>query len=210
VLFCGSLRTNTNIDAIVWFVTGVWPLVIRARPDARLLIVGRSPSTDVRRLGRVRGVEVIGDVPELVPFLSRATVCVNPVRACAGQQNKLLEYMAMAKAIVATSFANEGVGAIEGRDLLLANEPGAFADQVLLLLEDARRRTKLGMAARAFVTTHWSWEALFLKLERSFYNALDGRPLQEEAIAPSLARAVSRSGYEDIDFDGDPMGEMRP
>ena len=115
VLFCGSLRTNTNIDAITWFVNQVWPLVIGARPELRLLIVGRSPSMGVRRLGRVRGVEVIGDVPEVAPFLSRAAVCVNPVRACAGQQNKLLEYMAMAKAIVATSYANEGIGAIEGR-----------------------------------------------------------------------------------------------
>jgi glycosyltransferase involved in cell wall biosynthesis len=186
--------------------------VLRARPDARLLIVGRSPGTAVRRLGRVQGVEVVGDVPELVPFLSRATVCVNPVRACAGQQNKLLEYMAMAKAIVATSFANEGVGAREGRELLLANEPRAFADRVLLLLDDAQRRTELGAAARAFVAARWSWEALFLKLERSFYDALDDRPLHQEeaATARDFARAVPRISQEAFEFRGEPTREMRP
>ena len=196
VLFCGSLRTNTNIDAITWFVTQVWPLVIGARPELRLLIVGRSPSMDVRRLGRVAGVEVVGDVPDVAPFHSLAAVCVNPVRACAGQQNKLLEYMAMGKAIVATSYANEGIGAVGGRDLLLADEPRAFADQVLLLLGDPRRRTELGAAARAFVTAHWSWEALFLQLERSFYKSLDVLPQRREgvaALAPSAPARFCRS-----------------
>ena len=197
VVFCGSLRTNTNIDAITWFASQVWPLVIRARPDARLLIVGRSPSAGVRRLGRGRGVEVVADVPDVVPYLSRAAVCVNPVRACAGQQNKLLEYLAMGKAIVATSFANEGVGARDGRELLVADQPRSFADQLLMLLDDPRRRVELGAAARAFVAAHWSWEALYLKLERSFYDALDGRPLhlhQEPVTALEPAASALPTG----------------
>lgn len=128
---------------------------------------------------------------DVAPFFARATVCVNPVRACAGQQNKLLEYMAMAKAIVATSFANEGIGATPGQDFLVANEPDAFAEQVLLLFDDASRRAELGAAARAFVTARWSWEARFLELERSFYDALDDRPPvpdEEESVetAPVL------------------------
>ena len=200
LLFSGSLRTNTNIDAVTWFVTHVWPLLIWVRPHLRLLIVGRGPGAGVRRLGRAQGVEVVGDVPEMAPFLRRATVCVNPVRACAGQQNKLLEYMAMAKPIVATSFANEGIGAREGRDLLLADEPQPFADQVLRLLDDARLCAELGAGARAFVTANWSWEALFLKLEQSFCDTLDGVPLtQDEAgtipsVQPSLPLAADGKG----------------
>ncbi|MGF1477782.1 MAG: glycosyltransferase [Geminicoccaceae bacterium] len=174
-VFSGSLRTNTNIEAITWFVNLVWPSVIRARPDAKLLIVGRSPTAGVRRLERQAGVEVIGEVPEMAPYLGRAAVCVNPVRACAGQQNKLLEYMAMAKAIVATSFANEGIGGAAGRDLEIADDPEAFADLVLKLFEDQDRRKELGAAARAFVAANWSWEALYLQLEASFCDTLDGR-----------------------------------
>jgi glycosyltransferase involved in cell wall biosynthesis len=190
VLFCGSLSTNTNIDAVTWFANQVWPLLLRVRPELRLLIIGRRPSTGVRRVGRLQGVEVIGDVPEVPPFLRRATVCVDPVRACAGQQNKLLEYMATGKAIVATSFANEGIGATDGRELLLADEPRAFADQVLLLLNDARRRAELGAAARTFVTTHWSWEALFLKLEDSFYDALSGLPIRQRVEQVIVSRSL--------------------
>lgn len=189
VVFSGYLKTNTNVEAVAWFVNRVWPTVIAARPDARLLVVGRSPAAGVRRLARVRGVEVVGEVPTVRPYLSRATVCINPVRACAGQQNKLLEYMAMAKAIVATSFANEGIGAIDRRDLLLADTPRAFADQVLLLLDDAQRRAALGKAARAFVTANWSWAALFLNLERAFYDTLDGRQ-PHEGESPANAPGV--------------------
>lgn len=187
VVFCGVLKTNTNIEAITWFVSRVWPLVTAARPEARLLIVGRGPGQAVRRLARAPGVELVGEVPDVVPLLQRATVCINPVRACAGQQNKLLEYMAMAKAIVATSFANEGIGATAGRDFLLADEPRAFADQVLLLLDDAQRRAELGAAARAFVADRWTWEARFLELEQSFYDALEHLPPNhEQAEAPCV------------------------
>jgi polysaccharide biosynthesis protein PslH len=192
VVFSGVLKTNTNIDAITWFVTRAWPLITAARPAARLLIVGRSPPPAVRRLERSRGVEVVGEVPDVAPFLTRATVCVNPVRACAGQQNKLLEYMAMAKGIVATSFANEGIGAVPGRHFLVADEPQAFADQVVRLLDDPRLRAGLGAAARAFVAADWTWEARFLELEQSLYDALDGRaPLAhpEELPAPSAPAA---------------------
>jgi polysaccharide biosynthesis protein PslH len=194
VVFSGVLKTNTNIDAITWFVTRVWPLVTAARPQARLLIVGRSPGPAVRRLARTGGVELVGEVPDVAPFLTRATVCVNPVRACAGQQNKLLEYMAMAKAIVATSFANEGIGATPGRHFLVADEPRAFADRVLLLLDDPARRAELGAAARAFVSAQWTWEARFLELERSFYDALDGQAAAPPAPSPEPGRTICSSG----------------
>ena len=80
--------------------------------------------------------------------------------------------------------------AVDGRDLLLADQPRAFADQVVLLLSDAGRRQTLGAAARAFVAANWSWETLFLKLEGAFYDAIDGRPTDP---APSAIRS-GRSG----------------
>jgi polysaccharide biosynthesis protein PslH len=191
VIFSGVLRTNTNIDAIRWFVHEIWPGVRRRRPDARLLVVGREPATDVVRLGRQPGVEVVGEVPEIGAWIARAAVCVNPMRACAGQQNKLLEYLAMGKAVVATSYANEGIEATPGRDLVVADDPEAFAEQVATLLRDRRRRIELGAAARRFIVDNWSWEALFLKLESSFYDALNERTAgvaKPDAAKPPAAR----------------------
>ena len=101
-------------------------------------------------------------------WIARATVCVAPIRAAAGLQNKLLEAMAMAKAVVATPVANEGIRAPEGEALLLAQDPGPFAEQVLALLGDAALRQRLGVAARAFVEAKWTWEGPFLELEQAF------------------------------------------
>ena len=204
VIFSGVLRTNTNIDAIRWFVHEVWPRVRAAEPAARLQVVGREPAGEVIRLGQQAGVEVVGEVPEVGAWLARAAVCVNPMRACAGQQNKLLEYMAMGKAVVATSYANEGIGATHDDHLVIADHPDAFADGVVALLRDHQERARLGAAARRFITGQWSWEALYLKLETSFYEALDGR------VAPSRAAPRGEVAGGNGGGRGVPAGRERP
>lgn len=170
--FCGVLRTYTNVHAILWFADNVWPLIRRARPDARLLVIGRDPRPEVQTLGRRDGITVTGEVPEPADWLARAAVCIDPVQAAAGMQNKMLEFMAMAKPVVATPEANEGIGATPGMHFVTAGTAGAFAEAVLALLADPERAAALGRAARAFVEAHWSWEAHFLKLEEEMLRAV--------------------------------------
>ena len=117
------------------------------------------------------GVTVTGTVEDPADWIARAAVCVAPIRAAAGLQNKLLEAMAMAKAVVATPEANEGIGAPADEALVLAREPRAFADAVLALLADEPRRQALGAAGRAFVEAKWTWEGPFLELEQAFLAA---------------------------------------
>jgi glycosyltransferase involved in cell wall biosynthesis len=88
----------------------------------------------------------------------------------AGMQNKLLEYLAMGKATVATSLANEGIGAVPGRDLLIADTSERFAKMILDLLADPKIRQAIGQSARKFVQDNWSWEAKFLLLEKEFHR----------------------------------------
>ena len=114
------------------------------------------------------GITVTGTVEEPADWIARASVCVAPIRAAAGLQNKLLEAMAMAKAVVATPEANEGIRAPEGEALLLAREPGTFAEHVLALLAEPIRRRDLGVAGRAYVEAKWTWEGPFLELEAAF------------------------------------------
>ena len=173
LVFSGVMRTNTNIDAISWFVEAVWPRIRAERPGARLLIVGRQPAPSVRALGGRDGIEVTGEVADPAAHIARATVCINPIRAGAGMQNKLIEFMAMAKPVVATSVANEGIGAPPGEALVIADGAQAFGDAVLALLDDPARRAALGAAARRHIEAHWTWEAHFLKLEAEMFAALD-------------------------------------
>ena len=173
VVMSGVMRYAPNVEAALWFAREVWPQVRRERPDARFYLVGRDPDPAVQALHGKDGMVVTGTVEEPADWIAKAEVSVVPIRAAAGLQNKLLEAMAMGKAVVATPEANEGIRAEPDRDLLLAREPDAFARAVLELLADPERRAELGRGGRRFVEAKWTWEAPFLGLEAAFYDALD-------------------------------------
>jgi glycosyltransferase involved in cell wall biosynthesis len=175
LVFSGVMRTPTNVHAVQWFVSNVWPLVRAARPDASFDIVGREPTKEVLALGSVPGVTVVGTVPDTSVPIASATICVNSMQAGGGMQNKLIEYLGSAKAVVATSVANEGIGATPGEHLLIADDPRDFADAILRLLNDDALRQRLAGAARQFILDKWTWEAHFLKLETAFMEAVAER-----------------------------------
>jgi glycosyltransferase involved in cell wall biosynthesis len=168
VVMSGVMRYAPNAAAALWFLKEVWPAIRAARPTARFFLVGRDPTPALLAHHGKDGVEVTGTVDEPADWIARAAVCVVPIRAAAGLQNKLLEALAMGKAVVATPEANEGIQAVPDRDLWLAEAPEAFAAAVLDLLADAPRRRALGAAGRAFIEATWTWEAPFLTLEKSF------------------------------------------
>jgi glycosyltransferase involved in cell wall biosynthesis len=171
VVMSGVMRYAPNVEAALWFLAQVWPLVRAARPAARFFLVGRDPTPALLAHDGRDGITVTGTVHEPADWIARGAVCVAPIRAAAGLQNKLLEALAMGKALVATPEANEGIQAPAGEALLLAREPAAFATAVLELLDDAARRRALGLAGRAFVEAKWTWEAPFLVLEAAFAEA---------------------------------------
>ncbi len=167
IVFLGVLATNTNVEGVLWFVSAIWPLVRVARPNARFRIAGRRPRKAIRALHGSDGIEVLGEIGDPLPFLAEASVCISPVRAAAGMQNKLLDYFRAAKAVVATTAANEGIGAPPNRVIRLADRPEDFAARILHLLDHPAEREVLGRTARAFVEDGWSWEAWFAKLEQA-------------------------------------------
>ena len=174
VVFCGVMATNTNVGAVLWFVGEVWPEVRRAVPQARFKIVGRLPRREIRALDGQDGISVTGEVDDPADAIANAAVCVNPMQAGAGMQNKLLEYLAMAKPVVATSIANEGIGADPGTDLVIADDAADFAAAVVALLHDEKKRQRLGRAAREYVLRDWTWEKHFLNLEADMGEQVRG------------------------------------
>jgi polysaccharide biosynthesis protein PslH len=172
VIFSGMMKAPTNAQAVQWFVRKVWARVLAEIPDARLMIVGREPGKQVRDLAYNASVEVTGTVDDSALCIAKAAVCINPMQAGGGMQNKLIEYLACQKAVVATTVANEGIKAMPGRDLLIADSPTEFADCVIRLLKDPVLRKKLGRSGREFVLRDWTWESHFLKLEKAFYDAI--------------------------------------
>jgi len=175
VTMSGVMSYAPNVEAAVWFAKQVWPRIRAARPDARFTIVGRDPEPAVRALDGRDGVTVTGTVDDPALWIAKATVSVAPIRAAAGLQNKLLEAMATAKPVVATSVANEGIGAVADRDVMIADTPEQMAGAVIALLNDPSRRDALGRRARQFIEEMWTWAGPFLQLEQAFFDALDAK-----------------------------------
>jgi glycosyltransferase involved in cell wall biosynthesis len=148
VAFVGTMDWEPNIDAAEYFCKEIWPRIKKAYPDAKFQLIGRSPHTRVRRLA-TESITVTGTVPSVTDFLRDATVIVVPLRVGGGTRLKIYEAMAMGKAVVSTTIGAEGLNVQSGRDLILADEPVAFADSVLALLRDAELRRRYEVAAAA-------------------------------------------------------------
>jgi len=174
IVFSGSMAYRPNVQAVLWFTENCWPQIKRRYPSAEFVIQGRDPLPEVLELKKQPGITVTGTVADVGAIIRSATVCVNPMQAAGGMQNKLIEYLASNKAVVATSIANEGIDAVPGKHLIIANSPDEFAAAVSTLLEDEARRDALGHAGRAFVCANWTWEVHFAELEREFYRAVRG------------------------------------
>jgi glycosyltransferase involved in cell wall biosynthesis len=137
VLFLGTLDTATNTGALQWFLDGVWPRVMAGHPTVWLDVVGRNPSAGLRRtLERTDRVELSADVPDVRPFLRRASVAVNPVVSGSGVNIKVVEYLDAGLPLVSTSLAVQGLPLLPGVDLEVHDDPAAFAAAVLDLLKD--------------------------------------------------------------------------
>ena len=157
VVFTGAMDYWPNVDAVTWFVRAVLPLVREHDPRACFYIVGRHPTDAVRALAGSPGVVVTGGVPDVRPYLRHALVAVAPVRVARGVQNKVLEAMAMARPVVCSPSAFEGIRARAGRDLLVGSNAAELAALVIECL--AGRHTGVGTAARARVERCYGWSA---------------------------------------------------
>ena len=149
VLFIGALDVTTNVDAVTWLIDRVWPRVHAARPDAALVVAGRSPHGSLRRLVEAApGVTLVADPPTMEPLLASAQVGVNPAITGSGVNIKLVEYLTAALPVVSTSHATRGLDLRDGVDLLVRDDPAGFAAAVLDLLADPARAASIGAVGR--------------------------------------------------------------
>jgi glycosyltransferase involved in cell wall biosynthesis len=161
VLFTGTLSYPPNSGGIRWFADEVWPAVLRELPDARLEVVGRGPTPEVLTLDGRPGITVVGPVPLMDPYFAHAHVVVVPILTGAGIRVKIVEAMANGRAIVSTSLGWEGLPDVHpDEDLLVADEPSRFAQEVVRLLRDPQLRAQLAARARALAVRAYDWRGL--------------------------------------------------
>ena len=200
-VFVGALDYRPNVDGVCWFCRDVWPEIYRRRPGARLLLVGRQPVPAVRRLSSVPGVELIGQVPDVRPYLSAAGLILVPLRLARGVQNKVLEALAMGKATIASPQSLVGLQARGTVPVLTASTPTEWIESVIRLMDDPTLRHRLGSDGRRYVEESHCWirslEPLGPILGLSRVQDLKSPTrfeFHDEIVATSLDRRVTTGG----------------
>ncbi len=157
LVFTGTMDYRPNVEGMCWFAEAIWPALRRERPDLRFTIVGRNPAPAVRRLAERPGIEVTGSVPDVRPYLARAALVVAPLLMARGIQNKVLEAMAMGRAVVASPAALEGLEVQTPTEAVEAQPPEQWQREILDLLENDARRQAVEQAARACIESRFTW-----------------------------------------------------
>lgn len=168
LVFTGKMDFRPNIDAALWFGQQVLPLIQAQRPGTSFAIVGQRPHARLDILRDKPGITITGYVDEVRPYIAGATVYVAPLRVGGGTRLKLMEALAMSKAIVSTRLGAEGFPVISGKELILVDEPESFAQTVLDLFDNPVRRAELGQAGKAFAQANYGWDTLIPRLEQIY------------------------------------------
>jgi glycosyltransferase involved in cell wall biosynthesis len=192
VVFNGTLDYRPNLDAVQHLLDEVWPLVLNRCPDARLSIVGYASPDDVRRLQRP-GVVFTGLVPDVKPYLRRAAVVAVPVRMGGGTRLKVVEGLALGKAMVSSTIGCEGIAVRDGEHLLIADDAQAFASSVTELFAQPARREALGKAGRGLAEREYSWALVGDRLD-VLYRQLASEP--QPGRRPTALTRVSVDGAQ--------------
>jgi sugar transferase (PEP-CTERM/EpsH1 system associated) len=188
-VFTGTMDYPPNVDAVRWFADDILPRIRATIPTARFYIVGNHPTPSVRALSDITGVVVTGWVADVRPYLAHATVAVAPMRIARGIQNKVLEAMAMARPVVVTAGALEGIDAEPGRHVLLADDAGDFAAACVKLA--GPDGAMIGSAARTLVVEAYDWAARLARLDALLSPPIDrSGPTRAAPVGPNASPAA--------------------
>lgn len=173
-LFFGAIDYYPNTDGVLFFLREVMPRVAARLPDAHVCIVGRRPPAEIVAYESPH-VQITGQVEDLRPWLARATAVVVPLRIGGGTRLKILEAMAMGKAIVSTSLGAEGLDVTHGADVLIADSAEDLAAQMCRLIAEPELGVALGMAARHLVSARYGWKSSVARLSALHEELLERR-----------------------------------
>jgi len=173
LLFFGAINYYPNQEAVTHFIDHVFPLIKHRRPQVKFRILGPgAPDSVLARQGN--GVEILGMVDEVAPHIERASAVVVPLRLGGGTRLKIVEAMAKGKPVISTRLGAEGIDVTHDENVLLADEPQDFANQVERILSSSELAERIGRGGRKLVEDRYSWGSITETLEK-FYETLGAR-----------------------------------
>jgi glycosyltransferase involved in cell wall biosynthesis len=170
--YIGGMDWEPNIEAMRWFVGEILPKALRLSPTMEFHIAGKRMSDEIRAYERVRGVRVFPNAPSAADFLRAREILVVPLRSGGGMRLKIIEAMALGKAIISTRVGAEGIAVRDGESILFAETPEEFAGAIAHLLENPALRRRLGEAARKLALERYRWESVTLELTKLYERLL--------------------------------------
>lgn len=175
LIFVSTLAWYPNVEAVLFLLRDIWPLLKKRMPDATLDIVGAgAPPSVLDAASQTDGVTVHGFVPDIRPLVDSAAVFVCPIRDGGGTKLKLLDAFAMAKCVVAHPIACEGIEITDGKDVVLAESAEEFAHQLALLLDDDAKRRQIGSAARDLAAARYAFNSIGREFVRHLHAFAEG------------------------------------
>lgn len=183
LVFAGNLSWYPNAAAMLFFAEKIWPALKRELPGATMDVVGGNPPPPLTVLAaRDKDFRVHGFVPDVRPYISRATVYVCPIMDGGGTKLKILDALAMGKPIVAHPIACEGIAVRDGHDVIFAREPVEFVRAIATLLADPHRRKQMSMNARCLAESSYSYAYIGRKLVSELERLRDHAPGTEQSL----------------------------
>ena len=183
LIFVGGLTWYPNTSAVRFFLNDVWPLLVKQYPDAVIDVVGRSPPPDFTEIAnRDPRIRVHGFVDEMRPMLDSAAVYVCPIFDGGGTKLKMVDALAMRKAIVAHPIACEGLALSDGINVCTAERPEEFVSKIGRLFESAELRDSIGDNARQHVEARFSFTSIGSDLAKLYSSLAQGQPSTDYRI----------------------------
>lgn len=176
MIFVGGLNWYPNRDAMVYFAEQIWPAIKQRVPQAKMDVVGANPPKQVLALAeRDKDFRVHGFVDDVRPYIEKAAVYVCPIRDGGGTRLKILDALAMGKAIVAHPIACEGIEVTDNKNILLATDPAGYVAHLERLFRDALYRGAIGSAGRDLIVNKYSYTAIGSKLAGLYDHVVSAR-----------------------------------
>ena len=173
LIYTGGMNMFANKDAVLYFLKDIWPLIKSRVPDIKFYAVGQDPPQELFRLADDdRTIIVTGYVDDIRPLVTAASVYVVPLRVGGGTRLKVLDAMAMGKAIVSTSIGCEGIQVSNEKNIVISDSPADFAEETVYLLKNPDKRKSLGNSARNLVESTYSWKKIGLHLQGIYENTV--------------------------------------